>query len=381
MKVLQIVPQLGQGGVEQGTIDIANALHANGHQSLVISQGGEKALQLKNCNCKHITLPSATKNILKWPTLIKQVTKIVQAEQVDIIHARSRAPAWWAHQVAQTTNCCFVTTFHGTYNIPNNPLHAWFKKRYNAILTKGDRVIAISNFIANHMIQTYNTPWHKIRVIHRGIDAATFNPNNMSTSRLLKQSREWKLPSNRAIILMPGRLTRWKGQHTFINALKQMPKPRPFCIVVGDAQGRTKYLQELQELILNNGLHDDIHIHHEANDMPAAIMLSDIIVSASTDPEAFGRVAAEAMMMGKMIVAPNHGAACEQIENHKNGFLFTPSNPYSLAITLHQALQLKPEERAITKQYARTKALEYFTRTQMQDKTLALYQELMETRS
>ncbi|MEM7070962.1 MAG: glycosyltransferase [Pseudomonadota bacterium] len=268
--------------------------------------------------------------------------------------------------------CC------GTYNLPRQSWVRPFKRHYNASLTKGGRVIAISHFIASHIIENYDTPWNKIKVIHRGIDQISFNPDKISSYQLAQQHRHWNLPDTRQIILMPGRLTRWKGQKILIDAIAKLPHPRPLCLIIGAHQGREKYYHELEQYIVEKKLVDDVHIFEPPASIPVAMMLSDIVVSASIDPEAFGRVSAEAMMMGRMIVAPNHGAACEQIDHHQNGFLFAPSNSDSLAAILKQVLMLSPERRMQISQHARQKALRLFSRDLMQNKTLDLYHQLLE---
>ncbi|MEM7072628.1 MAG: glycosyltransferase, partial [Pseudomonadota bacterium] len=314
----------------------------------------------------------------------RYVARIARQKGCDIIHVRSRAPAWWAFHAARLAGCRFVTTFHGTYTIPDGPA-GFFKRRYNAILTKGDLVIAISHFIANHIINHYPTPWGKIRIIARGIDEQRFDPNQVDAARIARQRSAWQLDHHtqnrlRPVILLPGRLTRWKGQMLMIEALARLPRPRPLCVLVGASQGRGRYLQELHQLAQVKGVAEDVRIWQAADDLPAAMMIADLIVSASTDPEAFGRVSAEAMMMGKPIIAPAHGGACEQIDHLKTGFLFQPGSAASLAAGLETMLHLSAPARTAITSHARAKALQQFTCGQMQQKTMRVYDEVMRTR-
>ncbi|MBL4721338.1 MAG: glycosyltransferase family 4 protein, partial [Alphaproteobacteria bacterium] len=306
--VLQVLPSLVTGGVERGSVDIAAALVAQGGRAIVVSSGGPMAHDVTRVGGEHITLPVHSKNPFVIRKNIGRLAKIVRSRNVDILHARSRAPAWSAYYAARKTGAGFVTTFHGTYNL-GPPL----KKFYNSIMTRGDKVIAISEHIARHILETYNCDPARIRVIHRGVDFDVFDPAQVSAERVIKLSSDWRLPDGVPVIMLPGRLTRWKGQIVLIEALALLQRDDIRCIIVGSDQGRSRYVREMQARIEALNLSSVVHIVGDCRDMPAALMLSDVVVHASTDPEAFGRVIVEAQAMGRPVVAADHGAGREII--------------------------------------------------------------------
>jgi glycosyltransferase involved in cell wall biosynthesis len=339
--VMQILPALMVGGVERGTVDLANAIVEAGGRSIVVSSGGPMVLELERVGSKHFELPVASKNPFTMWQNIRHLVKIIKDEQVDIVHARSRAPAWSAWYAARRTKKHFVTTFHGTYGSSN-----WVKRRYNEIMTKGDRVIAISNFIAGHIQQIYATPSARIRVIPRGIDIRKFNSANVSQERIIQLATAWRLPDDKTIIILPARLTRWKGHSILIRAIAKLNRNDIRCLMVGSTQGRKDYYRELENEINLHGMQQYIHLIKNCNDMPAAYMLTDIVVSASTEPEAFGRVVAEAQALGRLVIATDHGGSKETILHGKTGWLVPPNDPDGLAETLNKLLNLTQEKRA-----------------------------------
>lgn len=273
LTVMQVLPSLVTGGVERGAVDIATALVAEGGRAIVVSSGGPMAHDLTRAGAEHITLPVDSKNPFVIRKNIDRLAHLIRANNVDIVHARSRAPAWSAYFAAQKTGARFITTFHGTYNF-GMP----FKKRYNSIMTRGDRVIAISEFIARHIMDTYQTDPARLRVIHRGVNFDIFDPAKVSAERVIKLATDWRLPDGVPIIMLPGRLTRWKGQAVLIEALSLLGRDDVRCIIVGSDQGRTRYTRRLQLLIDKFNLGSIVHIVGECRDMPAALMLADVVV-------------------------------------------------------------------------------------------------------
>jgi len=370
--IMQILPRLDTGGVERGTVDVASALVAAEKVSIVVSAGGTMVRDVERVGALHITAPVDSKNPLVMLKNANTISDLIQAHRVDIIHVRSRAPAWSARLSANRCGIPFITTFHGTYNF-NNPL----KKAYNAIMTKGDRVIAISNFIGQHVAENYHTPHEKIRVISRGIDLDTFNPRVVSAERIVQLANSWRLNDHKPVIMLPGRLSRWKGQRVLIEAARILSRPDVRILLVGDDQGRTRYRMELENLIRQNGVQDIIHITGPCRDMAAAYMLADVVVCPSTDPEAFGRVAAEALAMGRLVVASDHGGARETVEDGKTGWLVSPGDPKALAKALCHTLDMTNADRDKHSKLAITHISENFSKQKMCSATLAVYDELM----
>ena len=247
--VLQVLPALGAGGgVERGTVEIAAAVVAGGGRALVASEGGAAVHDLTRAGGEHFVLPLASKNPLVMRANVGRLAALIESEGVDIVHARSRAPAWSACIAARRTGRHFLTTFHGTYSAGN-----WRKRRYNAVMTRGERVIALSVFIAGHIHRVYGVPARLIRVIHRGVDLARFDPARVSVGRVVTLAREWRLPDGVPVVMLPGRLTRWKGQAFLIEAIGRMRRRDIRCLLVGSDQGRTAYRRELEALISHHG--------------------------------------------------------------------------------------------------------------------------------
>jgi glycosyltransferase involved in cell wall biosynthesis len=288
------------------------------------------------------------------------------------VHARSRAPAWSASIAARRTGARFVTTYHGAYNED-----FWFKRRYNAVMASGDRVIAISRFIARRIERLHQVPADRIRIIHRGVDAAVFDPDTVSPDRLMKLARAWRLEDGQPVLLLPGRLTRWKGQTVLIDALARM-KTRDVCVVlVGSAQGRTTFEKELAQLAERRGVAQRVRMVGHCDDMPAAYKLADVVVNASTDPEAFGRVVIEAQAMACPVIATDHGGAVETVEHGVTGWRVAPGDAGELADALDVVLGLTDAQRAAIGAAARRSVELTYTVRRMQAATIAVYEELL----
>ncbi len=371
--VLQVLPELNQGGVEIGTIEIASDLQNRGIKNFVASAGGRLEYNLERLKVKHFTLPLKTKNPFKLWLNYRRLVKIIKENGINIVHARSRAPAWSAYWAAKKTGVRFVTTFHGTYGLGPKGI----KKFYNRVMTYGDLVIAVSNHIKRHILQNYQCDEKKIRMIHRCVNMEKFDLNAMTAERMIKLMEEFHLPEDKPIILLIGRLTRWKGQRLMIDALEKIKDMDYFCVFVGDDQGRDYYTKELKEAIAAKGLEGRFAFIRHVTDVPAMMAVSDVVVSASTDPEAFGRIAAEGEAMGRVVVASNIGGSLENIVDGVTGKLFESGNPQALADALKWALGLSTEEREKIGAAAIEYVKQNFTKQIMCDKTVAVYEELI----
>jgi glycosyltransferase involved in cell wall biosynthesis len=370
--VLQVVPRLETGGVERGTVDIAAALVRAGWRALVVSAGGVMVRELDRAGATHLVLPVASKNPLVMRANVARLTDIIAKHDVSLVHARSRAPAWSAWYAAQQTGRPFITTFHGTYSAGNR-----LKRWYNSVMTRGERVIAISEFIGRHVVETYGVDPGRVHVIPRGIDVANFDTARVSAERVMQLARAWRLSDGVPVVMLPGRLTRWKGQTVLIEALARLGRRDICCLLVGSDQGRTAYRSELEALIRARGLDGIVRVVDHCRDMPAAYMLADVVVSASTDPEAFGRVMAEAQAMGRPVIASDHGGAREVIAPGETGWLVPPGDPDALAAALTQALALDPSQRQALAAVAAAHVRARFSRAQMCADTLAVYADVL----
>ena len=372
--VLQVLPELVTGGVERGTVDIASAVAAKGWVSIVASAGGPMVADLERAGVEHVTLPLQSKKPWTIHRNAGALTELAFDREIDIVHARSRAPAWSAMIAARRIGAHFVTTYHGAYNA-NNPI----KNLYNSVMARGEKVIAISDFIATQIQQRHKIERERIVTIHRGVDVELFDPKKTSAERIIQLANAWRLQDGMPVIMLPGRLTRWKGQSVLIDALGHLGRDDVRCLLVGSDQGRKGYRQDLDKLVRDRGLDNIVHVVDNCRDMPAAYMLADVVVSASTDPEAFGRVAVEAQAMGRPVVASDHGGALETVLPWQTGWLVTPDDPKALASAISDALALDASAREKMADVARAHVLEYFTVDQMRAATLEVYQHVLDS--
>jgi glycosyltransferase involved in cell wall biosynthesis len=371
LTVLQVLPELAVlAGVERGAIEIAGAVAQAGGRAIVASQGGAVAYEVGRAGGVHVELPLKSKSPFVIYKNIGRLQELIAAEKPDIVHARSRAPAWSAYYAAKRMGVPFVTTFHGTYSVGN-----LFKLRYNAVMTKGARVIAISDFIAGHMRQIYGVPTSKIRIIHRGVDLEKFNPAKVSAERVIQLANKWNLGDGAPVVMLPGRLTRWKGQSLFIDAAERVKNKDAVFVLVGADQGRSAYREELEARAAKLG--GRVRLLDNCNDMPAAYMLTDIVVSASLEPEAFGRVIPEAQAMGRPVIAANHGGAKETVIEGETGFLFPPGDADALAAAIDKVLTVRGPAREILAAKAMANIRDHFSSAAMCRKTLAVYAEVL----
>jgi len=375
--VLQVLPSLGSdGGVERGTVEIAQAIVENGGRAIVAATLGPKIHDLDRVGAEHINLPMNSKNPIIIYKNIQRLVKIIETQGVDIIHVRSRAPAWSAYFASKKTGCPLVTTFHGTYKI-----QGLIKRKYNSIMTSGDKIIAISSFIAVHLRLNYGIPNRKISIIHRGVDLQRFNPKAVSAERIINLSEKWRIPSGLPIVMLPGRLTRWKGQTFFIEAIAKLKRQNLLCLLVGGDQGRSGYRKELEALVVKHKLEQVIRVVDHCNDMPAAYMLADLVVSASIEPEAFGRVIVEAQALGRPVIATDHGGPQETIIQDKTGWLVPPKNIDVLAKTIEIALSLNNEKRTAFFNNGISNIQNNFSKDAMCAKTLDVYNQVLSLKS
>ncbi len=368
--VLQVLPALVTGGVERGTVEVAAALAAAGWKAVVASAGGPMVHEIERAGARHVELPLDSKNPLTMRRNVARLVELIRRERIDIVHARSRAPAWSALAAARRTGRHFVTTFHNAYDDSS-----WFKRRYNAVMAQGERVIAISHFVAEHAARVYGVDPARLRVIERGVDVARFDPERVSAERVVHLAREWQLPDGLPVIMLAGRLTRWKGQLVLVEALARLGREDLCCVLVG--AGDDRYRAELLAAVERHKLHGLFRLVENCRDMPAAYMLADVVVSASTRPEGFGRVIAEAQAMGRPVIASDHGGAREILGESETGWLVPPGDAAALAAALGAALDLAPAQRLAMAQRAIARMRERFTTAAMTERTLAVYQELL----
>lgn len=372
--VLQVLPELETGGVETGTIEVATALKAAGIKNFVASQGGRMVYELEKNKIGHLTLPLKSKNIFTMLSNANKLAQYIKANNINIVHARSRAPAWSAYWAAKKAGAHYVTTFHGTYGL--GPLG--IKKLYNRVMTYGERVIAISNHIKNHILKNYpKTEESKIRLIHRCADIEKFSPSAVTQARMINKIKEYNIADDRPVLLLPGRVTRWKGQHLLIEALHLMKNQNYYCIIAGDAQGRQKYLDYLKKLARKYKLDDRIGFFGRYQDVPALMMVSTVVLSTAIEPEAFGRISIEGQAMGKIVIASNIGGSLDTIQDGVTGKLFESNNPQSLADALDWALSLNKAETKKISDSAIKNVREHFTKQIMCDKTIEVYREVV----
>jgi glycosyltransferase involved in cell wall biosynthesis len=369
--VLQVVPSLVAGGVERGTIELAATLSAAGWKAYVASAGGPLERQLTRAGAEHIRLPLASKNPLVIRRNAKALAELIRRCRIDVVHARSRAPAWSAWSAAQATGRHFVTTCHNAY-----PADLPLKHRYNSVMARGERVIAISQFVGDYAAREYGVGPDRLRVIPRGVDLVQFDPERVPGERVVALTQQLRVPDDAAVVMLPGRLTRWKGGLDFIDAVARLTRRDLCCVFVG-AEQRRGFRRELETKMRRLGLLGLFRIIEDCRDMPAAYKLADVVVSASTDPEGFGRVIVEAQAMGRPVVATDHGGARETIEPGATGWLVPPRDPAALAAAIGEALALDPAARVAFGGRARAHVAANFSRERMCARTIEVYEELL----
>ena len=342
LKVLQVIPKLGYGGAETGCYDIAHYLPENDCGSFIVTSGGELLKFIDKKKVKIIKLPVHSKNPLIIFINFLALVAIILVKNISIVHARSRAPAWSCLLAAKITGRKFVTTFHGTYNFNNK-----IKKFYNSVMVRSDLIIAGSNFIFSHIKDNYTKYLNakkKLLVIFRGINVDYFDPTTKLDSDEKKLLKKWQIEKDKKIILLPGRLTGWKGQEVFIEAINlvniELGYEAFYAVILGSDQGRDLYKKKLIRITEQHRLNNQVKFIDHCNDMALAYKVSDIVISASIEPEAFGRVAVEAQSMEKPIIASDIGGSNETIIDEKTGFLFESNNAKSLSVKILKVLSI-----------------------------------------
>ena len=341
-KVLQVIPKLGYGGAETGCFDLAHYLHENKFGSYIATSGGPLIKYINKKKVKVLRLPVQSKNPIMILINSLILSLIIVFLNIDIVHARSRAPAWSCFIATKITRRKFVTTFHGTYNFKSS-----LKKWYNSVMVRSDLVIAGSNFIFSHIKENYSKYLYtkkKFLVIFRGINTDYFDPKKIKDTDKKLLKKKWNIEESKKIILLPGRLTEWKGQEIFIEAINILKKSLPdldfVAIILGSDQGRKIYKKKLVRLVEQYRLNNEIIFVDHLELMPIAYEISDVVVSSSIEPEAFGRISVEAQSMEKPIIASNIGGSNETIINNRTGFLFEAGNSKNLGAKLSEILNL-----------------------------------------
>ena len=379
--LLQVTPELETGGAEQTTIDVAHAVIAQGGKAFVATRGGRMASRLEADGGRLAQMPAQSKNPLVMLGNAARLIDLIRREKVTLVHARSRAPAFSALWAAHATKVPFVATYHGVYNARSS-----LKRWYNAVMTKGDLVIANSEFTRAHVIAEHGLSPDRVVAIPRGVDLRRFEPGLVSAERVEALRQAWGVsPEERRLkVLLAGRLTRWKGQALMIEAmarLKAVGDDRILLLLVGDDQGRKSYRAELEHMIAQAGLGDAVKLVGHCDDMPAAYLLADLVIAPSLDPEAFGRTAVEPQIMGRTVLAADHGAARETVVPGETGWLVAPGDVEAWAQALTTACEAGAARRQAMGQAARTRARQLYSVDAMAEATLRVYARVLAARA
>ncbi len=375
LTIIQLVPEMDEGGVEGETLDFGVYLAKKGHRSIVISGGGRLVRQLEEQGVEHILWKNIGDKNLRCLKYLPKLRKFLIDEGVDVLHLRSRLPAWIGYLTWKMLDVsmrpALVTSFHGFYSVNS----------YSTIMTKGERVIAVSNVIKKHIIESYELDPARIELIHGGYQEELFDPERIQLTRSDVLRQRWKIDGSRLVIMLPGRLTAWKGQDIFVEALAKIKDLSFIAICVGDTEDNPSFTKKLRDLIDRLELGDKVRLVGHCEDMPAALSITDLVVSASSSqPEAFGKVAIEAMAMGKPIIATKHGGSLETIRDEETGWLVNPADPASLADALRNAIEKKEELKEIGLK-GRAWVQKHFTALRMCEKTVALYEDLIQEKT
>jgi len=371
MKVLQLLPALGDGGVERSAVEMAGHLGALGLPNWIASAGGPLVAAAEAAGAQHITLPVGRKSLFSAISAARAIARLVDQEDIDIIHARSRVPAWvglLARRLARKP-VRFLTTFHGVYSHGNA-----LKRFYNSAMLRAPLVIANSQFIRCHIVEIYGFPEARVIVAPRGVEPSLFEPAAISAETRAALRAELGAVENGPLVVMVGRITRWKGHAVLLEAVSRLARPDVRLAFVGS--GFDTLIAELQRDVTRLGLEGRVVFTGSRRDVPAVLAAADLAVSASTDPEAFGRAAIEAQAMGTPIIATDHGGSRETVLPGQTGWLVPPGDVAALATGLDEALA-HPDRLAAMGQRGREHVLANFTTAQMLEKEFSAYQRLM----
>ena len=374
MKILQILPALGQGGVERGTIEIAQALTAAGIPSGVVSAGGPMTHALEKLGVRHYTLPTNSKNPFVLAKNAGAIAKIAATEGYTLMHVRSRAPAWSVKWASRECGVPWMATFHGVYGLSPRCL----KLPYNRVMLQGVRTIAVSDYVRRHILENYEVDSTKVVRIHRGADVNVFRPDAVSVEdALAKKTKQYHFAPDIPVITLPGRLTRWKGQEVFLEAVRLMRHKRVGLLFLGSDQGRVDYSDRLREMASSLPNETQVVFRDHSREIERVYALSEIVVNASTaQPEAFGRTIPEAQAMGCLVLGTAHGGACETIEDGVTGFLVPPGDAVAMARRLDEMLDMSTEAKAKMREAAIASVRNNFSVAKMCERTLELYRSL-----
>ncbi len=366
IKVVQLLPELDGGGVERGTLEMGRFLAAEGHDSLVVSGGGRLVAQLEREGSRHITMNIGVKSPLSLRH-IRGLRKLFLKEDIDVVHLRSRVPAWLGYlawlSLPRAKRPLLVTTFHGFYSV----------NAYSAIMTCGEVVIAVSEAIRSHIKKCYRKT-ENVHLVFRGIDQEVFDPQMVSQERLDTLAAQWQLDRGKTVIMLPGRVTRLKGQGVFLKGLEYVGSSSYQVVIVGGGAKKSGYIAELKEYISQKNLADRVLFTGNCSDMAAAYLLADIVVSASSSkPEAFGRTTVEAMAMAKPVIATAHGGSLEIVVDKETGWLVPPSDPVAMGRMVDAVLKKDPKTLCEIGKKAQQRVREKFTTQTMCSHTLKLY--------
>jgi len=377
MKILQILPSLETGGVERGTVEMVQAVVAAGGDALVASAGGRMVAHVERAGGRHLPVPLLTKDPVNILINARRLARLMRRNSVDLVHARSRAPAWSAWLAARRLGIPFVTTWHGVYgeDFPGKHL-------YNSVMARGERVIAISRFVAEQVTAGYGVPPDRLRVVPRGVDTKLFDPGQVFGDRVHRLAQAWRVPEGARVVMLPARLTRWKGASMLLDAVAGLIRAEAegepiHCLLVGSDQGRDDFSRALEAQAGRLGIAARLRLCGHCDDMPAALMLADVVVSASQKPEPFGRSIIEAQAMGRPVVAFGAGGAAETVQDEVTGFLVPPGDGAALGQAIGRALALSPSERDTLGYQARAAVLAGYTTAAMQAATLDIYREVI----
>ena len=372
--IAQIVPELDRGGVERGTIEMAEAIKRKGWKSIVISNGGNMVGHLKRLGVEHYDIQVNNKIIFKWPIIKKQLKNIFLKEDINIVHVRSRVPAWLALSIAKKLNIKTVSTIHSRFK-PKN----FLKYFYNKKMLNADQIIAISQYIKDTILSDYKIRniEKKLTVIYRGVDLNIFNNSSVSQHRIIQEAERISLPYDKKIIMLPARATSWKGHKILIDAVAKIRNRDFILVLLGASDGSKNFVDDLHNHCRQNSLEQNVRIVSWSNDMPASLMLADVVVMPSIVPEPFGRISVEAQSMGRPIVAFNHGGAKETILNKETGWLAEEINSISLSENIQKALSMNEKERKALAQRSRLHIKNNFSKEQMCNQTLEIYKNLI----
>ena len=370
--IVQILPKLVRGGVERGTIEMAEAIIAAGGKAVVISGGGVLEHQLTRSGAIHHRIPVYEKNPLKWGLIRRQVRAVLRQENADIVHVRSRAPAWIALPAGKSLGLITVSTVHARFHTKS-----FLKRIYNGKMLKTDHVIAISEYVKSLITRSYFGVEERLSVIHRGVDVKAFDANEVTQPRIIRLVERIDLPEDVPLVMLPARPTSWKGHEILLEALAGI-KHLPFlCVFLGAAEGRASFTDRIVQKGVELGLEGRFRLTEAVEDMPAAMMVADVVVMPSITPEPFGRVALEAQAMGRPVIAFDHGGAAESIVHEKTGWLAKPNDADDLGRCIAAALEMSDNKRRLMRKASRNHIEQSFSTAKMCSETIRVYARLL----